>query len=380
MRILIIGAGIAGCSIARLLCENNEITIFEKNNHIGGNCYDFYNSDNILVHKYGPHIFHTSNHQVWSFVNKFAKFNTFIHKVLVSVGNDLIEMPINLNSIKHLFPDYFDDFLYEVNKLNLYDKQVSIAKLINSFSNKNNIEIVNYIYQNVFENYSTKMWGKPINQLDPKILERVKISLNYEWNYFPNDNYCGLPVNGYTEMFKAMINHPNIKLFLNKKNTEYHLLDNLLLVDNENYDFVIYTGSLDELFNYCYGQLPYRSLYILFETAYVNFFQPSSIVNFPNHPQLTRICEYKQLTGQQVDNKTTISREYPGDYNESNPKFNIRFYPINNEQNNDLYKNYYELTKKINNLFLLGRLAEYKYYDMDEIIENAINLAHKINN
>ncbi len=379
MKILVIGAGLAGSSFARLIADNNDVYVFEKNNFIGGNCFDQLDDNGILIHLFGPHIFHTSNRDVWNFVNQFSRFKKVTHQALVSVDDYLLQMPINLNSIKTVFPDLFTGFLEEVHSLKLFGKQASILQLLNCFRNNNNKKIVNFFYEKVFANYTSKMWGIPIDKLGKNIIERVKINLSYNWDYFPEDEFCGLPVEGYTQLITNMLDHPNIKVFTNKNIIDFKVKDNLIYIDNKFYDLVIFTGSIDELFSYKYGVLPYRSLNIKFETIYNDYLQTASIVNYPQDPYLTRICEYKILNNQRIDGVTTISKEYPGEFYLLDPVFYNRFYPIRNFENDQMYNKYLEETKKINNLYLLGRLAEYKYYDMDDVISSAMKLIEKLN-
>ena len=380
MKILVIGAGIAGCSISRMLCEKNEIHIIEKNNFIGGNCYDFQDeTSTYFIHQYGPHIFHTSNDAVWEFVNKFSHFNKYINQVLVKINDNLIEMPINLNSIRKLFPSEFQAFYDEIASLHLLNSSVNIADLLNKLHNEQNKKIIQYFYDNVFANYTCKMWGIDIKDIDKNIINRVKVNLNYEWNYFPNDKYCGLPNEGYHQMMLNMIDHPNINVQLNSTNMDIKFTNNEIYVNGCKYDYVIYTGSIDELFDYKYGQLNYRSLYIEFRKL-KNSEQQKPIVNYPQHKTMTRICDYKLLTSNKTTGETIISLEYPGQFNINDTRFNKRYYPINNENNINTYKKYLKDSKNINNLILLGRLAEYKYYDMDEIIEKCFEIAKKLIN
>lgn len=377
--ICIIGAGLAGCTIARCLAEKGyHITIFEKQNFIGGNCYDFHDEYGVLVHKYGPHIFHTNYENVWNFVNRFSKFNNYINQVLVKFEDDdiTVPFPINLISIKKLFPHKYDIFYKEIEDKKLLGTSISISELLEYTSLKESHEILDYLYKNVYANYTAKMWGVNIKDVDPDVIKRVKINLNEVWNYFPNDKYCGLPINGYTELLSNMVNNNNIKIHLNSE-PKISFSNNRVLVDDKDYDNVVYTGSLDALLNYKFGDLPYRSIELKFEHHNKPFFQLAPIINYPSNKELTRICEYKYLTKQEIDT-TTISYEYPGQYDKNGNKWNIPFYPINNSTNIKQYTQYVDELKRCTNLFLCGRLAEYKYYDMDDIIFSCLNIAEKI--
>jgi UDP-galactopyranose mutase len=347
---VIIGAGLAGITIANILAnKNKKVLVIEKRDHIGGNCYDEY-VDGVLVHKYGPHIFHTDSKIVWNYLSQFTEWNDYKHKVKVSVEGKLITLPINLNSIKELFPDDYKmyyDVLNEVFK----KKEIVIGDLLDSY---NTVLVVlgSYLYRNIYENYSLKQWGVIP---DKSVLNRIPIRLNYNDDYF-TDRYQGLPINGYTKMFENMLFHKNIEVRLNETwNVEY-----------DDFHKIIYTGCIDELFDYQYGKLSYRSLDIYFENYNIPFYQKHPVVNYPDKKSLTRITEYKYMTKNSIN--TVISKEYPKACEEND----IPYYPINNEENDTLYKKYKQLADKIPNLTLLGRLAEYKYYDMDDVVLKAI--------
>lgn len=379
--ILVVGAGISGSTISRLFAEEgHNVTIIEKSDVIGGNCHDYYDDKGILVHKYGPHIFHTNYDDVWKFVNKFARFNKFVNKVLVSIDDKLVQMPINFNSIKKIFSkEKYKKFVEECKSFS--EDSISIFDLKNRLKNESSLEIVNYIYKNVYENYTSKMWGIPIDKVDPDTLKRVKINLNKIWNYFPNDKYQGLPIGGYTSLITNILDHKNINTVLKTDFLEKaKIKNNKIIYDNKLYDLVIYTCMIDELFSYKYGELPYRSLNIKFETINKTKFQPTAVVNYPSDPKITRITEYKNMTLQKIRNWTTISYEEPGSYNRKSNYFNKAFYPINNAENMKIYDQYLNDVKKLDNLLLLGRLSNYRYIDMDDSIKNAFDLFHEIKN
>ncbi|MGL5640050.1 MAG: UDP-galactopyranose mutase [Mycoplasmoidaceae bacterium] len=371
--IIIIGAGLAGCTIARLLADNShKIKIFEEKNHKGGNLYDFYNNNGILIHKYGPHIFHTSYDDVWKFVNRFSKFNNYKNQVLVKLTKKSVKLPINLDGIKELFPKEFEVFNKEIKDKKLKGEAVSILNLLNTLESKESKKIVNYVYENVYAKYTAKMWGKSIDQLPKFILERVKINLNKDWNYFPLDKYQGLPIDGYTKMLEKMIDDKNIKIEYNR-----NIIDELVIKKNKIYFegkevIVFYTGMIDRFFKFKYGELEYRSLNIKFENHNVTSFQDTAVVNYPLHKTMTRITEYKKMTFQDKKNITTISKEYPGKYDKNDKVFHTPFYPINDDKNQKILNKYLKQANKIENFYLVGRLAEYKYYDMDDIIFECI--------
>lgn len=375
--IAIIGAGITGCSLARLLAEQqHQIEIYEQQSSVGGNCYDQLDDHGVLIHLYGPHIFHTNDDAVWAFAGRFTAFNNYMNHVLVEVNNQLVKMPINLDSIKTLYPQQFASFYEELTSLNLIDQSISIAELLKCLKTSASVQIIQSIYELVYVNYTKKMWGVPITEIDPTVLQRVKINLNTNWNYFPQDRYQGLPTAGYTQWFKQMIAHPAIKLNLAHR-PKITRTKNSIIVDGKSYDLVIYTGMLDELFEYCYGHLPYRSLKIVFEHHPQPFYQSVGIINYPAHPTLTRICEYKYLTMQAAET-TTISYEYPGVYNPHTPGWNIPFYPINNPTTAKIHQDYLKLSQQYSNLIVAGRLGHYQYYDMDDALAYCLQLATTI--
>lgn len=377
---IIFGAGISGSTLARYLAENNYlVTIYEKNNFVGGNCFDFVDDNNILIHKYGPHIFHTSNEEVYAFINRFCKLNGFINEVLVDIDNKKYPLPFNFESIDLKYGnEKSQDIKDKLLKLFPNQKNVSIFQLTNSTDNDIK-ELGTFVFENVFANYSSKMWGIPIEKIDKNIINRVGITIGYERSYFPNDKYQGLPINGYTNMIRSILNHENIKIILNSKNVlkidnNKTLINNKLIKDN-----IFYCGPIDELFDYVFGELPYRSLNIIFESFNKNNYQSNAVINYPSHPTMTRITEYKKMTFQNDNGWTTISKEFPGEYG-SSKKFNQRYYPIANKKSLSIYKKYVDMLKKCKNLHLLGRLAQYKYFDMDDAILEAINLAKLVIN
>jgi UDP-galactopyranose mutase len=296
-KIIILGCGISGVTLARLYAEKNyQVDIYETRDHIGGNCYDYYDNHGILVHKYGPHIFHTSNEIVYKFINRFCKLNGYINKVKVKVGNKIVPLPINFKSIKQIFPLEAN---YIIKKLvNLYrnQKTITLSELQNIKDKKIHL-LFKYIYKNVYANYSQKMWSVPIKLLSKDIINRVQITLSYGESYFPNDKYQGLPKEGYTKFIENMLNHKNIKIHLKAREDILKFKGNMTYINNiKCNDKIFYCGSIDRLFKYKFGKLNYRSLYIHFQSFKKSKYQPSAIVNYPSHPLMTRCCEYKQMT------------------------------------------------------------------------------------
>lgn len=380
-KIKIVGCGISGSVLANILANNGwDVDIYDKNDFVGGNCYDFINSDGILIHKFGPHIFHTNDEEVKNFINKYTKLNSYQNKVLVRIKDLAFPLPINFNSIRTVLnnSEISDEIIEKLKKCFPNKKTITLFEM-NQIKDYEIVKLAKWLYDNVYSNYTAKMWGKTIEQIDPDTINRVKIVLGYEHNYFPDDKYQGLPLNGYTAMIKNILNHPNIKVHL-KTNALEHLKfkEKILWDDNECGETIVYCGPLDEALDYKYGMLPYRSLEIKFETHNVSSYQEAPIINYPADPIMTRIVDYKQMTLQNNVNKSTISKEYPGQFDLSSKRFNTRFYPIVNHENMNLYDKYLSYFRKYKNFYPLGRLAQYKYFDMDDAIKQAMFLAKEL--
>ena len=371
----IIGCGITGVVIGRILAEQNfKVEILEKREHIGGNLYD-YEHNGILVHKYGPHIFHTSKKHVIDFVERFWKLNQFKNVVEGYVDGKLVPIPFNFRSIDLCFPKQKEEIKEEL--LISYPNQRSIP-ILELKNNKNHLikKLANFVYENLFLNYTTKMWNLRPDQIDPSVTARIPIILSYENTYF-TDEYEGLPIGGYTKAISKMLDHPNIKYQLNIDANSLLKFGHDQIYLNDPNEIIIYTGPLDKLFKNQFGVLDYRSLFFKFETHNQDRYQATAVVNYPAHPEMTRITEYKNMTLQQSD-KTVISKEFPGTYNESDKKWNEPYYPLATQEARNKYFQYVELASQFKNLYLCGRLATYKYINMDEAIEQALTMADEI--
>ncbi len=373
----VFGAGISGCTIARLYAEiGYQVNLYETKSKIGGNCFDYLNKEGIYVHKYGPHIFHTNNDKVIKFVKKFTKFNGYKHQVLANIKSKLIPLPINFKSIRILFNKEANQII-DLLKKNFKDQAYVTLFDLMKIKNTKIKKFTKFLYDNIYANYTAKMWGINIKNIDPNVISRVKIILSDFNNYFPEDKFQGLPINGYTNMMKKIIKHKNIHLFLKSKNKITFNKNNIYIQNKPTKNLIFYSGPIDELLNYKYGMLPYRSLYIDFKNLKKPSFQKCSVVNYPAHKTMTRITEYKKMTLQRTKN-TVISKEYPGKYDSKSKKFFNRYYPIHNQNSITIYNKYKMYLKKFKNFYPLGRLAEYKYYDMDDAILNTINLFNNL--
>lgn len=356
---LIVGAGFAGSVLAERLANVSEkkILIIDQRDHIGGNAYDYYNKDGILIHKYGPHIFHTNSRKVFDYLSQYTTWRTYEHRVLASVDGQLVPMPINLDTINKLYSlqlnahqlqEFFDSRAERIPRI-LTSEDVVVSK------------VGRELYEKFFRGYTRKHWDLDPSELDASVSARVPTRTNRDDRYF-TDTYQAMPSRGYTRLFQKMLSHPNIKVMLN---TDYKEI-----VDVIPYKTMIYTGPIDSFFNYCYGRLPYRSLEFRFETYDKEVFQPTGTINFPNEHPYTRITEFKYLTGQK-HHKTSIVYEYP--QAEGDP-----YYPIPRPENTAIFKKYQGLANAMTNTYFTGRLATYRYYNMDQVVAQSLSLFEKI--
>jgi UDP-galactopyranose mutase len=356
---LIVGAGFAGSVLAERLAtvSNKKVLIIDQRDHIGGNAYDHYNKDGILIHKYGPHIFHTNSKKVFDYLSQFTLWRPYEHRVLASVDGQLVPIPINLNTINKLYGLNLCSSEVEAFFESKAEKRDKIRTSEDVVVNKVGKEL----YEKFFKNYTRKQWDLDPSELDASVTSRVPTRTNRDDRYF-TDTYQAMPLHGYTRMFQKMLSHPNIKIMLN---TDYKEI-----VDVIPYKFMIYTGPVDAFFNYCYGRLPYRSLEFRFETHDMNVFQSTGTINYPNEQAYTRITEFKYLTGQ-MHQKTSIVYEFP--QAEGDP-----YYPIPRPENAEIYKQYQRLANAMTNTYFTGRLATYKYYNMDQVVAQSLALFEKI--
>lgn len=377
--LLVIGAGIAGAVTARKLAEEagKKVLVIEKRPHIGGNCYDEADEYGILIHNYGPHIFHTGMEEVYSYLSRFTDWYHFGHEVVAKVGERLIPVPFNLHTL-HLVFDEEKAKRLEKKLVETYGEgsRVPIMKLRES-GDADIREIADYVYENIFLKYTMKQWGQTPEEISPEVTGRVPVLISYDNRYF-QDKYQGVPKDGFTPMFERMLDHENIEV---RTGTDCRELltfkEDAVYFEGERFDGeVVYTGTLDELFDCRFGRLPYRSLDFHFEHYDEDAYQGRSVVNYTVSEDFTRITEFKFLTGQQHTNGTTIVKEYSFAY--TGAKGEIPYYAILNDENQALYEKYKDLTSRIKNFHLLGRLAEYKYYNMDAMTKKAMELAQQL--
>ena len=361
---VIAGAGLTGSVIGRILAEAGyKILIIDRRNHIAGNIYDYKDGNGITIHKYGPHIFHTNNELVWSFLSKFTEWKNFSFEPNVVINGKSVTLPFNLTTIHEVF-DKGAAKKYEHALVKKYGlgNQIPITEL--KKSNDADIQyIADFVYDNVFLNYTIKQWGISPEEIDKSVIGRVPVRISYDNRYFL-DKYQGIPLNGYTNMVKNILNHENITIQLN---TEFKNL-------RQNFKRVIFTGAADEYFNYEYGELPYRSLHFDIKTINQEYYQKTAMVNYPNDYDFTRITEHKYFLDEKSD-KTVISIEYPQAFVIGQ---NERFYPINNDKSIEIHKKYLSKAEQLENIYFAGRLGDFKYYNMDIAVEKAIEFTKKL--
>lgn len=367
--IYIIGAGFAGSVSARILAEQKyKITIFEKRSHIGGNCYDEMDKNGILIHRYGPHLFHTSDKKVWEFLSRFTAWQPYEHKVKAYIKEKNVPIPFNFNTIEELFSKdkakKLIDLLLKHYKLNA---KVPILELLKT-DDEELKKLADFIYEYMFKNYTAKQWGVNPKEIDKDVSARVPVFIGRDDRYF-NDTFQAVPKQGYTKLFENMLNHKNISLHVNKDGLEnLNFNGNFITINKKTPKLVIFTGAIDELFSYKFGELTYRSVDMVFETKKMEFFQECTTINYPNEHDYTRITEFKHIHPAKTPN-TTILKEFPALHVKDK---NTPYYPFFNDKAKNSYQKYANMAKNYKNLLLLGRLAEYKYYDMDDVVLRAI--------
>ncbi|HUI29498.1 MAG TPA: UDP-galactopyranose mutase [Candidatus Acidoferrales bacterium] len=364
---LIVGAGYSGCVLAERLASQlgKNVLVVERRDHIAGNAYDYYDEHGILVHKYGPHIFHTNSKKVWDYLSKFTEWRPYEHKVLAAVDGLKVPVPFNLNSLYMLFPPKRAEELERLLLENFgYDKKIPILRMREAASGEL-CQLADYVYEKIFYGYTTKQWGLKPEELDPSVTARVPVLVGRDDRYF-QDVYQGMPLKGYTSMFRRMIDDHRIHVLLN---TDYKSV-----IEDLKFDRMIYTGPIDYFFDYVHGELPYRSLRFEMKTFQAEYYQEVAQVNYPNENDYTRTTEFKHLTGQE-SHLTSVAFEYPQAHLNG---LNEPYYPIPREENAELYNKYIDGAGRLNGtVYFVGRLADYKYYNMDQIVARALAVFEK---
>ncbi|MEG0755651.1 MAG: UDP-galactopyranose mutase [Oscillospiraceae bacterium] len=375
---LIIGAGFAGATVARELAKKKgqHVLVLERRNHIGGNAYDRLDDAGVLIHQYGPHIFHTTNKVVFDYLSRFTAFRDYQHRVVANVYGQLMPVPFNLTSLEIAFEGNAAALEKKLVETYGAEKKVTILELRRS-EDPEIRELAEYVYENVFVHYTKKQWDQSPEEIDPNTTARVPVFLSRDDRYF-QDPYQGMPKNGYTALFAGLLGHESIEVQLGTDAaTRVKFVDGKVFLDGEKFaGNVVYTGAADELFDCRFGRLPYRTLDFGFETHNIEWFQTHGTVNYTVDQPFTRITEFKHLTGQQLKDRTTIAKEFSRAYTGATGE--TPYYAIMSDENNALYGKYKALASQYPNLHLLGRLAEYQYYNMDAIVARALALAETL--
>ncbi len=350
---LIVGAGFAGTVLAERLASaaNRRVLLVDRRPHIGGNAYDRYDDAGVLIHQYGPHIFHTNSADVFSYLSRFTEWRPYQHRVLASVDGHLVPMPINLDTINQLYGTSMTSFELEAFFQSVAEPRSPIVTSEDVVVSKVGREL----YEKFFRNYTRKQWGLDASELDAAVTARVPVRTNRDARYF-TDRYQAMPLHGYTRLFERMVAHPNVKVLLN---CDYREIRAIIP-----HTSLIYTGPVDEFFDERFGKLPYRSLEFRFETHAEAQAQTAPVINYPNDYAYTRVTEFKYLTGQRHDS-TTLVYEYPRDGGDP-------YYPVPRPENAALYQRYKALADATPNVHFVGRLATYKYYNMDQVVAQAL--------
>lgn len=357
---LIVGAGFAGSVLAeRLASERDErVLVIDRRNHVGGNAYDRFDEAGLLIHQYGPHIFHTNSKQIFDHLSKFTEWRFYEHRVLAQVDDMLVPIPINLDTVNKLYD------------LNLTSDELdgwfaARAEHVDEIKTSEDVvvsKVGRELYEKFFRGYTRKQWGLDPSELDKSVTARVPTRTNRDDRYF-GDEYQYMPKHGYTRMFEKMLSHPNIHVMTQ---TDYHDIKDVIPFKR-----LIFSGPIDEFFDYRFGKLPYRSLRFRHVTLDKVWHQPVAVVNFPQTQDYTRVTEYKHLTGQEHA-KTALTYEFPSA--EGDP-----YYPVPKAENQELYKKYERLALATPNVWFVGRLATYRYYNMDQIVGQALATFRRIN-
>jgi UDP-galactopyranose mutase len=356
---LVVGAGFAGCTVAERLatCLDARVLIVDKRNHIGGNAFDHYNDDGLLVHRYGPHIFHTSSHDVFEYLSRFTDWRNYQHRVKACVDGQLVPIPINLDTINRL-----NNSNLSSNELGQYFEKLA-EPVDHARTSEDAIvsKVGRDLYEKFFRNYTRKQWGLDPSELDASVTSRIPVRTNRDDRYF-TDSYQVMPLRGYTRMFERMLDHPRIKVMLN---TDYREVKDIVP-----HRELVYSGPIDAYFGHRFGHLPYRSLQFKFETHECAQFQAAPVINYPNDYDFTRVTEFKYLTGQEHP-KTTVVYEFPRA--DGDP-----YYPVPRPENAEMYRRYEALARAETGVHFVGRLATYRYYNMDQVVAQALTLCTKI--
>ncbi len=357
---LIVGAGFAGSVVAERMASvhNKRVLVVDRRNHIAGNAYDHLDEQGILVHRYGPHIFHTNSEQVFNHLSQFTSWRSYEHRVLSSVDGKLVPVPINMDTVNLL---YGLNLTSETEVEAFFAERAEHRDTVRTSEDVVVSKVGRDLYEKLFRNYTRKQWGKDPSELDSSVIARIPVRTSHDDRYF-TDRFQSMPKNGFTAMFENMLDHRNIKLELG---TDYRDL-----LGKVRYKEIIFTGPVDEYFDYRFGELPYRSLRFQHQSFSKEYLQPVAVINYPNDHAYTRVTEFKHLTGQ-VHPQTSVVYEYPADQGDP-------YYPVPTPQNAAIYRHYAEQAAATKHVHFVGRLATYRYYNMDQVVAQALTLCKQL--
>ncbi|WP_437774600.1 UDP-galactopyranose mutase [Sorangium sp. So ce1097] len=350
---LIVGAGFAGSVLAERLASqmDRSVLLCDRRPHIGGNAYDCHDDAGVLIHKYGPHIFHTASPRIFRYLSQFTAWRPYEHRVLAHVDEKLVPFPINVDTVNALYGTSYSPAEVEA----FFARVAEPIKNVRTSEDAVVSRVGRELYERFFRNYTRKQWGLDPSELDAAVASRVPARTNHDARYF-TDEFQAMPLRGFTRMFENMLDHRKIRIVLN---TDYRDIMNEV-----NFREMIYTGPVDAFFDLRYGKLPYRSIDFKFETHDKEIFQPGAVINYPNEHAYTRVTEFKYLTGQKHP-KTSVVYEFPT--SEGDP-----YYPVPRAENAEIYKKYKALADATPNVHFVGRLATYRYYNMDQVVGQAL--------
>ena len=374
---IVVGSGFSGSILARRIAEelNRNVLVLEKRAHVGGNVYDEYDDNGILIQKYGPHFLNTNKYFIIEFLNQYATLFPHYTKLLSFIDEKYVRLPFNFLTVQQLVGSAkAENILRKLRAAFKRRDRVPILELVNH----TDTDISNYgnlLFEKAYKTYTAKQWGIGVNQVDKYVLERVPMAMNYDERYL-NKDFQYLPVDGFTSLFQNMLNHPNIEVQLGVDALEHIRFDEnrrSITYDGHDVKCLVFTGAIDELFGLKYGALPYRSLDIRYEYSERDSVLPTEIISYPQAPGYTRATEYRKIMFDDSNVRgSVVATEYPLEYSRNNPLANIPYYPVNTAESNLLYQKYKQEAQRYNNIFLCGRLAEFKYYNMDICIEHAL--------
>lgn len=385
---LVVGAGFSGAAAARKIAEemNEKVLLIDRRNHVAGNCFDRLDPEFGYMQEYGAHLFHTQNEEVWKFLSRFTNWNLYMHRVVGVVEGKIVPIPFNLNSIEALFPKILAEKLTQkLLERFSYGKRIPILELRKS-EDSDLIFLADYVYENVFLHYTQKQWGLRPDELSKSVTERVPVVISRDDRYF-SDRFQGLPIDetgtvNFTHLVRRMLDHPNIETVLETDFADVKggkTAKNLKKTELSAFRRIIYTGAVDEYFDFKFGELPYRSLRWKFQTCEQPFALPNVVVNYPNNFDFTRALEFEQIRAWNFQppkgSKTRIAYEYSQPFERGK---NERYYPIPGTESAALYERYASLAATVPNLFFLGRLGLYRYINIDQTVEQALQLFDRL--